>query len=124
MTKAVGRRIGRVWTTILVVYALLLAGLVPVQAVQRPADLELVICTVTAHAPDRPAPHDGTDHDDPCCILCQAPASVGRPAQGTLDLAPPPVARSATFGPPAAPRLTRAPPGATPQSPRAPPILS
>lgn len=127
MTTTVLRRIGQVWTTLLVVYGLLLAGFAPIPAPAFAAGIDGPICTGTALAsgPAHPSdPGDADHHGATCCILCQVPASRGPRASDAagLRLLPIPVATHFAPGPPSYP--TRASPGAVPQSPRAPPIPS
>ncbi|BBE74428.1 DUF2946 family protein [Oharaeibacter diazotrophicus] len=110
----------RMWATILVVYALLLAGLAPALAASIGDPGAGVICT-EASSGDHRAPGDLVGHGAACCILCHAVQAPAAPVAETVAAAPlhreaPVFAAVAETPPP------RGPPGAAPQSPRAPPF--
>lgn len=114
------RQTARLWATILVVYALLFAAIVPVVAVAGPAPIG-VICTGLANGSPQ-APGGGrVDHDMRCCVLCAIPTMAGPPPP-VGEPAPPIAAPApATAAAPVA-AAVRAPPQDRPHQPRAPPI--
>lgn len=115
------REAARLWVTVLVAWAMLLAAVVPGAAFVPDGDgPAAILCSETADRADAPA-GDHVDHTLLCCILCSTPAPVllpgpaGAPAvRAVVSITPAPAT-------PAVP-LPRAPPGAWPISPRAPPI--
>lgn len=122
MTVCLFKQIGRLWATIFVVYALLLANLLPVTAAIQAGDGGAVICSVDG-AGDPTTPLGTVGHQTMCCVLCQIAALPARPVADALmppsfhEVAGTIVVEPAASG-------SRSPPGTAPQSPRGPPIPS
>jgi hypothetical protein len=120
--RGVLKRMAHTWATILVAYALLLNGLVPLGAI-APQTGSGIICTTTSDpsaADDRTGRPDDTGHRALCCILCGAAASATLPDPAIVPAASA-AGREVKVAVFSDQSQLPAPRRARPQNPRAPP---